>query len=179
MIRSYLDDSDKTENFKCPTAPDEAQWNVSYTNNLPAKTGYKAGETRLRPGGSFFMSYGYNVWGAFGHLRQGLGVYLNATDGRGERRPNEIFNPSEMIAIGDSNWDLTRNGDRNWSGFIGMYAERQWPLDLHGYKSNLLLVDGHTEALARPDFVGQLNTDEKSRMAAAALWNADGQPHFQ
>ena len=29
------------------------------------KLGYLKDEVRLKPGGTFFMSYGYNVWGAF------------------------------------------------------------------------------------------------------------------
>ena len=27
---------------------------------------------------------------------------------------------TEMISFGDSNWDLKKKGDRDWSGFIGM-----------------------------------------------------------
>ena len=93
------------------------------------------------------MSYGYNVWGAFTRLKKGLGVRLNGANGTGERRPEEVVRPDNMIAIADSNWDLDRNGDKDWSGFIGMYAERQWPLDLHDEQSNILYVDGHVESL--------------------------------
>ena len=58
---------------------------------------------------------------------QGMGVYKGHATW-GETKPSQVKVPSEMIALGDSNWDLKRKGDRNWSGFIGMYEERQWPL---------------------------------------------------
>lgn len=177
LIRSYLDDSNKTEIFKCPTAPDEAQWNVVYDNNLPAELGYFQGERRLRANGTTFMSYGYNVWGSFPYVNKGLGVHLGDQT-RGERLVNSIVRPDNMIAMADSNWDLDRNGDSRWSGFIGMYAERQWPLDLHNYYANLQFADGHVEELQRIDFVGQLNTDPQARQEAAKKWNSDNQPYF-
>ena len=63
--------------IECPSAPPEAQWNVTYGSGLPAGDGYLADEVRLRPGGASFMSYGYNVWGGWAgkNPNTGLGVY--------------------------------------------------------------------------------------------------------
>lgn len=57
-------------------------------------------------------------------------------------------NPSEMISFGDSNWDLKKKGDRDWSGFIGMYEERQWPLEVHAGRTSIVFCDGHAESSA-------------------------------
>ena len=48
----------------------------------------------------------------------------------GETKEASMLVPSEMIAMGDSNWNLKKKGDPGWSGFIGMYEERPWPLEL-------------------------------------------------
>ena len=84
------------------------------------------------------MSYGYNVWGAFAgnNPNTGLGVYLGDPIW-GETKETAVVKPSEMIALGDSNWDLKQKGDPNWSGFIGMYEERQWPLELHNKRAEI------------------------------------------
>ena len=63
----------------------------------------------------------------------------------GRNQTHQVKVPSEMIALGDSNWDLKRK-DRNWSGFIGMYEERQWPPPLHNERAEILFVDGHVSA---------------------------------
>ena len=86
---------------------------------------------------------------------------------------------SEMISFGDSNWDLKKKGDRDWSGFIGMYEERQWPLELHANRASLVFCDGHVEAKKRIDFIGQLNKDAGRRKQVARLWNRDNEPHFE
>ncbi len=166
--------------FKCPSAPAGAQWNVAFGSGLPAGEGYLQDEVRLQAGSTNFMSYGENVWGAFAGLvpNQGLGVYNGGDPMYRETKPSAVIRPTEMIALGDSNWDLKRNGDRDWSGFIGMYEERQWPLDLHAERANLLFCDSHVQALKRKQFVAQLNTSPAAQTAAARLWNRDNQPHY-
>ena len=69
LLRNYIGMGDNVELFKCPSAPLEAQWKVEFGSGLPASDGYLADEMRLRPGGSSFMSYGYNVWGGDAHDR--------------------------------------------------------------------------------------------------------------
>ena len=125
------------------------------------------------------MSYGENVWGAYAGLtpNQGLGVY-KGDPLYGETKPSVVVRPTEMIALGDSNWDPKRNGDRDWSGFIGMYAERQWPLDLHNKRANLLFCDSHVQPMKRKDFVAQLNTGTGAQQEAARHWNRDNTPHL-
>ncbi|MBL4640695.1 MAG: prepilin-type N-terminal cleavage/methylation domain-containing protein [Verrucomicrobiales bacterium] len=183
QIRQYLGGAtaQSTGLFKCPAAPDKAQWKVKFSGSQPAMDGYLKGEVRLIPGGSSFMSYGYNVWGAWAGLNpnQGMGTYKGHPQW-GETKPERVKVPSEMIALGDSNWDLTRQGDRNWSGFIGMYAERQWPLDIHNNRAEILFVDGHVTAERRKDLAPQLlkNKEAGRKDHAARRWNLDNKPRL-
>jgi prepilin-type processing-associated H-X9-DG protein len=84
-----------------------------------------------------------------------------------------------MISFGDSNWDVKKKGDRDWSGFIGMYEERQWPLEIHAGRTSLVFCDGHAESKRRLDIIGQLHKDPAQRKAVARFWNRDNEPHFQ
>ena len=179
LLREFLGVGKGVELFKCPTAPDEAQWVVSFGSGLPAGDGYAADENRLRPGGQHFMSYGYNVWGAFdasGVNFEGLGVYKGDFY-RGAAKVAAVAHPSAMIALGDSNWDLTQKGDRNWSGFIGMYAERQWPLELHQGRANLVFCDGHVESLPRRKFISQVAETQEEQHYCEKRWNRSHQAH--
>ena len=180
LLRKTMYSGQSTEVFRCPVAPPQAQWIPKFGSRLPAGLGYLQDEVRLKPGSSFFMSYGYNVWGAFAgaNPNTGLGVYLGDPVW-GETKESQVIAPALMIAFGDSNWDPKRKGDRDWSGFIGMYEERQWPLELHAGRAELLFCDGHVEARRRVDFIGQLLKDPAQRKRAAQWWNRDNQPHFQ
>ena len=180
LLRKAMYGGQNTEIFHCPSAPVASQWVPKFGSGQPAKLGYLTNEVRLRPGGKFFMSYGYNVWGAFAgqNPNTGLGVYL-ADPIWGETKESAVRSPSSMISFGDSNWDLKKKGDPDWSGFIGMYEERQWPLELHGRRATLLFCDGHVEAMKRIQFIGQLNKDAGARQQVSRLWNRDNEPHFQ
>ena len=180
LLRSSMQGGPNTEIFHCPAAPRQSQWIPKFGSGAAAKLGYLKDEVRLRPGGSFFMSYGYNVWGAFAGQtpNTGLGVYLGDPVW-GETKEASVKNPSEMISFGDSNWDLKKKGDRDWSGFIGMYEERQWPLEVHAGRTSLVFCDGHAESKRRLDIIGQLHKDPAQRKAVARFWNRDNEPHFQ
>ncbi|MBL9139471.1 MAG: DUF1559 domain-containing protein [Verrucomicrobiales bacterium] len=180
LLREHIGMGRSAELFKCPSAPAKAQWKVEFGSGLPAEDGYLTNEIRLVPGGKSFMSYGYNVWGAYAGLvpNQGLGVYKGDPQ-YGETKPSEIVAPTEMIAIGDSNWDLKRKGDPDWSGFIGMYEERQWPLDIHNRRANILFCDGHVTPERRLDLAAQLHRDKGNKERVARRWNRDHTPHLQ
>jgi prepilin-type N-terminal cleavage/methylation domain-containing protein/prepilin-type processing-associated H-X9-DG protein len=176
LVRQNLGGNRTVDVFKCPSAPPEAQWVVKFGSGLPPTYGYFQDEVPLMAGGASFMSYGYNAWGSVTSSPiRGLGVWtdFNAT------KPDAVAKPAECIALGDSNWDLKRNGDRNWSGFIGMYEERQWPLDLHNLRANILFCDGHAQPLKRPTFVSQLNPGgtATSPPNPNRIWNIDNQVH--
>ncbi len=180
QLREHIAMGRSVELFKCPSAPATAQWKVEFGSGLPAGDGYLADEVRLVPGGRSFMSYGYNVWGAYAGLvpNQGLGVYKGDPE-YGETKPSAVVNPTEMIALGDSNWDLKRRGDPDWSGFIGMYEERQWPLDLHSRRANILFCDGHVSAERRLELAAQLHQDRGAKERVARRWNRDNTPHLR
>jgi prepilin-type N-terminal cleavage/methylation domain-containing protein/prepilin-type processing-associated H-X9-DG protein len=179
QLRQYTSSGRDVEVFKCPVAPPQAQWTIKFGSGQPAMDGYLFDEIRLVPGGTSFMSYGYNVWGAFAGLvpNQGLGVYKNDPL-YGATKVSTIRKPTDMIALGDSNWDLKRKGDPNWSGFIGMYEERQWPLDLHNSRANLFFCDGHVQTMKRTDLAAQLLKGRGSQEEVARRWNRDNTPHL-
>jgi prepilin-type processing-associated H-X9-DG protein len=79
--------------------------------------------------------------------------------GLGETKEASVLKPSEMIAMGDSNWNLKKKGDRIGVVFIGMYEERQWPLELHHNRATILYCDGHVESKRRLDMIGWLHKD--------------------
>ena len=144
-----------TKMFRCPQSNDKAEWKVTYGSGLPAYGGYAQDEVRLNSGGSSFLSYGYNVWGAFTgrNPNTGLGVY-EGSGVNGQTSEAMVRAPSSMIALGDSNYDLALGGDPNWSGYIGIYAVRQYPGELHsGKRANLLFCDGHVESKERAQLV--------------------------
>ncbi|MCC6234810.1 MAG: prepilin-type N-terminal cleavage/methylation domain-containing protein [Verrucomicrobiales bacterium] len=179
QLREHIGAGRNVEVFKCPSAPAKAQWTVTFGSGIPASDGYLADEVRLTPGSKSFMSYGYNVWGAYAGLtpNQGLGVYKGDPQ-YGETKPDAVLNPTEMIAIGDSNWDLKRKGDPDWSGFIGMYEERQWPLDHHNRRASILFCDGHVSAERRVDLAAQLQKERGAKERVARRWNRDHTPHL-
>jgi prepilin-type processing-associated H-X9-DG protein/prepilin-type N-terminal cleavage/methylation domain-containing protein len=183
LLRAYTTKGSDTGVFRCPSAPDSAEWIPKFGSGNPAQYGYLANEIPLKPGGGSFMSYGYNCWGSWNtYPVYGLGVYY------GDPRPADepvkesaISKSTQMIAIADSNWNLTKGGDPNWSGFIGAYAPRQWPLDLHNLRANIAFCDGHVETLKRSVFVpaAPYNTYPGAGAdAACQLWNSDNQPHY-
>jgi prepilin-type N-terminal cleavage/methylation domain-containing protein/prepilin-type processing-associated H-X9-DG protein len=178
LLRAYTTKGSDTGVFRCPSAPTASLWIPSFGSGLPAQYGYLANEVRLAPGGKSFLSYGDNCWGAFDKYPVwGLGVYASDPP----VRENSIARPSQMIALGDSNWNLAKGGDPNWSGYIGAYALRQWPLDLHNLRANIAFCDGHVETLKRTVFVPSLpyNTYPGGGAdAACQLWNRDNQPHY-
>jgi prepilin-type processing-associated H-X9-DG protein/prepilin-type N-terminal cleavage/methylation domain-containing protein len=181
-LRQYTSrEGGDTKVFWCPAAPLEAQWVLAFGSGMPPKNGYAQDEVRLTPGGaSGFMSYGLNVWGSYTRSGsapdiQGLGGY-EGNPVTGEVKPQQVVKPVDMIAFADSNWDLTRNGDRRWSGFVGMYAERQWPLDVHAGRANILFCDGHAQSVKRKDVVAQLSPGNEE--AVAQRWNRDNQSHW-
>jgi prepilin-type N-terminal cleavage/methylation domain-containing protein/prepilin-type processing-associated H-X9-DG protein len=180
LLRQTMYGTRATEVFHCPAAPPASQWIPKFGSGLPARLGYLKDEFRLKPGGGFFMSYGYNVWGAFAgsNPNTGLGVYLGDPIW-GETKEASVLKPSEMIALGDSNWNLKKKGDPDWSGFIGMYEERQWPLELHHNRATILYCDGHVESKRRLDMIGWLHKEPAMRQKVSIQWNRDNKPHFQ
>jgi len=179
LLRSTMGKSQATDVFRCPAAPDAAQWVPAFGSGNPATYGYLQNEVPLRAGGGSFMSYGYNCWGSANNesgVIEGLGGW---TTGNDPTKSTSVVKPTDCIAIGDSNWNTNSGGDPNWSGYIGMYAQRQWPLDLHSLRVNLLFCDGHAQSLKRTDIVSQLNPGGTAVSPAAPnqLWNIDNQVH--
>ena len=192
LLRTYTTKGMDTKVFWCPSAPQDAQWVPTFGSGLPAQYGYLRDEFHLVPGGKSFMSYGHNCWGSQATVPQsGLGV-LWGDPTYGPNKESNVKKPSDMIAMGDSNWDLTKKGDRNYSGFIANYEPRQWPLDLHGGGSwnasaqaynglaSILWVDGHVKGMKRSQIVSFLvqPQTQAAEDAVCSLWNCDNQAHY-
>ena len=173
LLRQYTGGK-STALFQCPSVPSKYQWGQSFGSGSPSIDGYLQDEVHWIPGSTNFMSYGYNCWGAVTSQNPnlGLGVYKNDPVW-GSSKESSIRKPTDMIAIGDSNWDLTKNGDPNWSGFIGNYAERQWPLDVHNKRTDILFCDSHVQAVKRTFVVSLSAADPEPNK----LWNRDNQYH--
>jgi prepilin-type N-terminal cleavage/methylation domain-containing protein len=119
LLRSTMYGGAATDVFRCPSAPDAAQWSPTFTASHPAIYGYQVNETPLVPNGASFMSYGYNVWGS----ACGPGPYkgLGATTGSPKTKPSDVRKPVDCIALADSNWDKNNGGSTLYSCEIGMY----------------------------------------------------------
>jgi len=183
LLRTYTSKGSETGVFWCPSAPTAALWIPSFGSGLPAQYGYQANEVRLAPGGKSFLSYGDNCWGSVdSYPVRGLGVY----DMDPAVKESSVLRPTKMIALGDSNWKTNSGGDPNWSGFIGAYQDppgstRQWPLDLHNLRANIVFCDAHVETLKRSVFIpyAPYNTYPGGGAdVACRLWNFDNQAHY-
>jgi prepilin-type N-terminal cleavage/methylation domain-containing protein/prepilin-type processing-associated H-X9-DG protein len=185
LLRSTMYKSASTDVFRCPSAPDTAQWVPTFTGSHPAIYGYQANETPLVPNGASFMSYGYNVWGS----ACGAAPYkgLGATTSSPKTKPADVRKPVDCIALADSNWDTKNGGSTLYSGEIGMYWDssgngdhrRAWPLDLHSKRANVLFCDGHAQAVKRDTIISWLNPGGTGTTPDGPnrLWNPDNQVH--
>jgi prepilin-type N-terminal cleavage/methylation domain-containing protein/prepilin-type processing-associated H-X9-DG protein len=184
LLRTYTTAGFDTHVFRCPSAPDSAEWIPAFGSGNPAQYGYLYNEIPLKPGGGSFMSYGYNVWGSTDNKYPvyGLGVYAgDPNPGDPAVKEGSILRPAQMIAIADSNWNTNSGGDPNYSGFISANPQRQWPYDLHNLRANITFCDTHVETMKRTAFVpaAPYNTYPGAGAdAACALWNKDNQPHY-
>jgi len=182
LLRTYTTKGSATGVFRCPSAPDQYLWTPTFGSGLPASDGYLANENRLLADGLHYLSYGYNVWGSVDAAPPlyGLGIYKLY----GAVKESSVVKPVQMIAIGDSNWDVANGGDALWNGYIGGYTGaapnylRQSPLDLHNKRANIVFCDGHVQSMKRIDVVPYLNTTQAAKDTACQLWNIDNQPHY-
>ena len=179
-----------TKIFSCPSAAANGSvWVAKFTSPGPAIYWYLANETHLNynNAGSMLMSYGYNILGSDfpQNTTHGLG-WLPPTPtlpGVVETREDSVVKPTEMIAIGDSDWDVNRGGNVQYSGEIGpwQWATDVWPLDVHGALTNgvadILFCDGHVQGMKRRAFIPSLNTAQADQDAANRIWNIDNQVH--
>jgi prepilin-type N-terminal cleavage/methylation domain-containing protein len=58
LLRKTMYGGQNTAVFHCPAAPKQSQWVPKFSSGAPARLGYLQDEVRLRPGGTFSMSYG-------------------------------------------------------------------------------------------------------------------------
>jgi prepilin-type processing-associated H-X9-DG protein len=164
---------------------------VTWTNpayHCPAYKGYILHPTTIGNGGfsgDFFGSYGYNAEGTwkFGYwpdANLGLGGLSEPGHRAGLVSEAQVLVPSDMFAFGEprlarftfppalpvvlwSSFELLRGG----ADTVGppLYLD---PLR-HGRNANLVLCDGHVEAISSSRMFDMTNS--------GARWNNDHQPH--
>jgi prepilin-type processing-associated H-X9-DG protein/prepilin-type N-terminal cleavage/methylation domain-containing protein len=108
-------------------------------------------------------SYAYNAWG-IGSSGLGGKRLPGATTFAPPIAENEVVNPADMIAIGESS-----------SGEVILSRRGAYPTSRaaarHQGKFNILFADGHVEALSLNSIFGDTND------VALARWNRDHLPH--
>lgn len=147
--------SGNTAVFKCPSTPPEFGWPTNQSSRRYAFPYNVGTDTRF--------SYGYNGWGVAAVGGLGLGVdQLTAIP------TGKVLKPSDMIAIGDSVGDGSRDG---WISFHRFQAiPSAAPGSRHNNGANIVFCDGHVEWQKQAKWI-ELNE------TAARRWNNDNEPH--
>jgi prepilin-type processing-associated H-X9-DG protein len=177
LLRQYTTGGTDTKVFTCPAAAKIGSfWVPTFGSGKPAEYGYKQDEVRLNFAQNIMpMSYGYNVYGSTDGSKNpycGL-TFISQT----QVKDTQVVKPTDMIAIGDSNWNPKTGGGVPNSGFIGGFTKGTniWPLAVHEGSSrfNLLFCDGHVQTMAGRDAVPDLAAavGNVARGNAIRLWN--------
>ena len=119
----------------------------------------------LNIGTSESFSYGYNARGVASTSGLGLSIAQAARIKEGGVRQ-----PSEMIAIGDSDGNRVRDAEISFVRAVSSRIPLLPPGDLHSSGANIAFCDGHIE------WAKQLKWLELSD-SAARRWNNDNLPH--
>ena len=184
-----------TQIFTCPSAAANGSvWVAKFTSPGPAVFGYLANEMHLNyNNGTMLMSYGYNILGSdfpktythvLGWVPEGSIAGVVAT------RESAVVKPADMIAISDSDWDVNRGGNVQYSGEIGPWATTILPLDVHGNGgrpggvTDLVYIDGHVESVKRTAIIAYSGSSPgipaqstATQQTAERKWNVDNQPY--
>ena len=174
LLRQYTTQGSDTAIFTCPAAAKVSSfWIPKFTTSNQPIYGYKQNELHLSFGvPPWPMSYGYNCLGSCNHPFNGLSFASTLPV-----KESQVVKPTDMIAIGDSNWDVTRGGSINNSVFIScaQNSTAYWPLEVHegNTRANLLFCDSHVETMARSVFIPQLTANAAAKGNAVRLWNHD------
>jgi prepilin-type N-terminal cleavage/methylation domain-containing protein/prepilin-type processing-associated H-X9-DG protein len=173
LLRQYTTQGSDTAIFTCPAAAKFGSfWVPQFGSGLAATNGYKQNEVHLNFAGTFVpMSYGYNIAGSTGSAFYALSFVPSIQ----MTKESQVVKPTDMIAIGDSNWNTNAGGTVGNSGFIGGYngGTGVWPYEVHEGNSrfNLLFCDGHVETLARSVVIPQLTANATAKGNAVRMWN--------
>ena len=154
--------SSNTTVFRCPSRDSRFEW----PTNISPK-GFRF-PFNIDPGVSHF-SYGYNVFGVSSAGGFGLAGAPSA-----EVPVSRVVNPSEMIALSDSDGDGFLDGEItfNRTAMPGGPKVLFPPGSCHKGGANAVFCDGHVEWAPQAKWIEK--TDD-----AARRWNNDNQPHRQ
>jgi len=161
--------------FYCPAAPPSSAWNTNLNKTLGA-TGPDGKYDPFGVGNKTRFSFGYNDWGLdLHHMPQlGLGGDVNGAANKGPVTESMVVSPSQMIAVGDVKAPVNPaqiNFDADLDPTDKSQAHSQWPSNRHNYRTDLVFVDAHVEAVRRHDLIDPKNLAWRPR------WNNDNQPH--
>jgi prepilin-type N-terminal cleavage/methylation domain-containing protein len=199
QLRQFTTKGSTTAVFRCPSAPDSAQWTPTFGSGAAAQNGYLANEVALTAFSPTFMSYGYNGPGiSFTLPLTGLGFDKSF----GIQNESSVVSPANLIAMADSNWNTNRGANFAsgfWCAYIDGADPIQIPLDIHGNGGapggvvNVDFFDGHVQSMKRTDIIpysGNLAPGvvkgypsgiptelALAKQNACKLWNLDYKPH--
>jgi prepilin-type N-terminal cleavage/methylation domain-containing protein/prepilin-type processing-associated H-X9-DG protein len=177
LLRQYTTGGGDTKIFTCPAAAKIGSfWTPQFTGNAAPIYGYLQNEQHLNFGvPTMPMSYGYNVYGSSAIVFCGLSFVTSDMV-----KESQVVKPTDMIAIGDSNWNIKTGGNVASSGFIGGFPSSSggksiWPNAVHDGSSrfNLLFCDGHVQTMASRDVVPEIAAtfSNAAKGNAIRLWN--------
>lgn len=149
--------SSNTVVFRCAAREKEFAWSKERSSD--------GHDFPFNIGKNTVFSYGYNGWGAGNSGGYGLSLSSGA-----RVSVDRVVNPSDMIAVGDS------NGNGVWDGDIGFFRLSATsspifpPGNPHKNGANILFCDGHVEWARQSKWIALTDS-------AARRWNNDNKPH--
>jgi prepilin-type processing-associated H-X9-DG protein/prepilin-type N-terminal cleavage/methylation domain-containing protein len=141
--------------FQCPSKSADFAWPTNRSTHgfdFPYNVDWKVP-----------FSYGYNGMGVSSVGGLGLGYESSVA-----LPMARVVNPTDMIAMGDSNGDRSSDGEISFRRFQA-YAVNP-PGARHNGGANIVFCDGHVEWQKQVMWIGLNET-------AARRWNNDNQPH--
>jgi prepilin-type N-terminal cleavage/methylation domain-containing protein/prepilin-type processing-associated H-X9-DG protein len=166
---------------RCPSAPADAKF-----TNVPPKiwTGFNFGggiqviddfprfERRSYglncPGSGYLKGLGGDLRALKGGLGFGVGVHLPTADAY--LRVSSVAQPSNFIAIGDSQADKREDNMIGVVPSMGASPGEAWPGTRHRKGANVVFCDGHVESDSQTNWI-------RKTESARSRWNFDNRPH--